>query len=129
MLKYDYFTDDHFSVKRNYSMYTVQMEEECGCFKKSEYTNNNSFQTQQDAYNYANIVAEFMNEEFCGKHTFYSQRAEGDNFVIRVAINATYVSGCSTGVSCDVGCDSDDDWSLESTKSNDDSCGTGCGCA
>ena len=71
-----------------------------------------------------------MNEEFCGQHTFTSQRAEGDNFVIRVALNATNVSGCSTGVSCDVGCGSDDDWTLESTaNANDDSCGTGCGCA
>lgn len=106
------------------------MEKECECFKKSEYTNNNTFNTQQDAYQYANIVAELMNEEFCGKHTFDTQRAEGNNFVIRVNINATYVSGCSTGVSCDVGCDSTDDWTLESTKNtNDDSCGTGCGCA
>jgi hypothetical protein len=111
-------------------MYTVQIEQECGCFKKSEYSNYNSFQTQQDAYNYSNIVAELMNEEFCSQHTFYSQRAEGNNFVIRVAINATYVSGCSTGVTCDVGCGSTDDWSLESTdNANNENCGTGCGCS
>lgn len=110
-------------------MYTVQMEKECECFKKSEYTNNNTFETQQDAYNYANILAELMNEEFCGKHTFSSHKGEGNNFVISVALNATAVSGCSTGVSCDVGCNSTDDWSLESTaNANDDSCGTGCGC-
>ena len=107
-------------------MYKVVMEKECACFKKSEYTNNNEFQTQQDAYKYANIVAEFMNEEFCSQHTFHSQIAEDDTFVIRVAINATAVSGCSTGVSCDVGCESTDDWSLEAT---DESCGTGCGCS
>lgn len=100
-------------------MFSVQMEKECGCFKKSEYVNNNEFQTQQDAYNYANIVAEMMNEEFCSQHKFYAQRAEGNNFIIRVEVNATYVSGCSTGVSCDTGCGSTDDWSLEST----DSCG------
>lgn len=110
-------------------MYTVIMEKECECFKKSEYSNNNTFNTQQEAYQYANIVAELMNEEFCGKHTFYSQVAEGDNFVIRVAQNATSVSGCSTGVSCNDGCDSDDDWSLESTDTYNNSCGTGCGCS
>lgn len=111
-------------------MYTVLMEQECACFKKSEYTNNNTFNTQQEAYQYANILAEFMNEEFCGRHKFYYEKAQGDNFVIRVAINATYVSGCSTGISCDVGCGSTDDWTLESTgKSGNDSCGTGCGCA
>ncbi|MDF1880535.1 hypothetical protein JHD50_04325, partial [Sulfurimonas sp. MAG313] len=59
-------------------MYIVQMEQECGCFKKSEYANNNTFETQQDAYNYSMIVAELMNEEFCSQHTFYSQRDEGN---------------------------------------------------
>ncbi len=96
-------------------MYTVQIEKECSCFKKSDYTNNNTFKTQQDAYNYANIVAELMNEEFCSQHKFYSQKADGNNFLIRVAINTTDVSGCSTGVSCDTGCGSTDNWSLEST--------------
>ena len=109
-------------------MYTVTMQEECACFKKSEYTNNNTFSTRQEAYQYANILAELMNEEFCSKHTFYSQVAEGNNFVVRVAINATFVSGCSTGVSCDTGCGSTDDWTLEATA-NDEDCGTGCGCS
>ena len=104
-------------------MYTVQMEKECECFKKSEYENNVSFQTQQEAYKYANVLAELMNEEFCGKHIFDAQLAEGDLFVIRVALNAKTVSGCSTGVSCDVGCNSTDDWSLEATSNS------GCGCA
>ena len=107
-------------------MYTVQMEKECGCFKKSEYSNNTTFDTQQDAYQYANIVAELMNEEFCTQHRFEAQRAEGNNFVIRVVINATAVSGCSTGVSCDVGCNSTDDWTLESTDKTDKG---SCGCS
>lgn len=110
-------------------MYKVFMEKECACFEKSEYTNNNTFKTQQEAYNYANILAELMNEEFCSKHTFYSQVAEDNSFIIRVALNATYVSGCSTGVTCDVGCGSTDDWTLEETAKSDESCGTGCGCA
>ncbi len=108
-------------------MYKVQMQKECACFKKSEYTNTNSFDTQQEAYQYANILSELMNEEFCGKHTFYPELAEGNNFVIRVAINAIFVSGCSTGVTCDTGCGSTDDWTLESTT--DESCGSGCGCS
>ena len=111
-------------------MYTVQMEQECGCFKKSEYSNNNSFKTQQEAYQYANVVAELMNEEFCGQHTFYAQPTDSNSFIIRVSLNATYVSGCSTGVTCDVGCGSTDDWSLEATDNSDDeNCGTGCGCS
>ncbi len=103
------------------------MEQECACFKKSEYTNNNTFKTQREAYNYANIVAEFMNEEFCSRHTFESEIAQDNNFVVRVALNAKAASGCSTGVSCNDGCDSTDDWALENTAT--ESCGSGCGCA
>ncbi|QSZ41076.1 hypothetical protein GJV85_02740 [Sulfurimonas aquatica] len=111
-------------------MYTVQMQKECECFQKSEYTNNSTFQTQQEAYKYANILVELMNEEFCGRHTFYPEVGENDTFIIKVDLNATFVSGCSTGVTCDVGCGSTDDWTLEATdKSDDESCGTGCGCA
>jgi hypothetical protein len=111
-------------------MYTVQMEQECGCFKKSEYTNNNEFKTQQEAYQYANILCELMNEEFCRRHTFKAEPGVDDTFVVRVDINATNVSGCSTGVTCDVGCGSTDNWTLECTeKATDESCGTDCGCS
>lgn len=108
-------------------MYTVKMEKECGCFAKSEYSNNNEFPTQQEAYKYANILAELMNEEFCSKHTFYAEPGVGDSFVIKAPLNLTFVSGCSTGVSCDTGCGSTDDWTLEATE--DDNCGSACGCS
>ncbi|MDF1878550.1 hypothetical protein JHD46_02720 [Sulfurimonas sp. SAG-AH-194-C20] len=108
-------------------MYTVLMEHECACFVKSEYTNNNTFKTQREAYSYAKTVAELMNDEFCGKHTFESEIAQDNCFVIRVALNAKAASGCSTGVTCDVGCDSTDDWALENTET--EGCGSGCGCA
>jgi len=102
-------------------MYTVQIEKECGCFKKSEYQNNVTFQTQQDAYKYANIVAEFMNEEFCGTHTFTAHRAEGNNFLIMVGINAdAVIPNYAPHISCDTGCDSTDNWSLESTNTPKD---------
>ena len=110
-------------------MYRVFMEKECSCFQKSEYEKEASFKSQQEAYHYANVLSELMNEEFCGRHTFFAELAEGDQFVVRSGINATYVSGCSTGVSCDTGCGSTDDWALEATENLDGSCGTGCGCS
>jgi len=111
-------------------MYTVQIEKECACFKKSEYTNNNTFKTQQDAYNYATILAELMNEEFCGQHTFSASRTGESNFLISVAKNLDAVPGYNPHISCDVGCGSTDNWTLESTDSTEnDSCGTGCGCS
>ncbi len=77
-------------------MYTVQIEQECGCFKKSEYESKKSFDNQQDAYNYANIVTEFMNEDFCQTHLFTAFKLEDDNFVIGVSSNPNSGS-CSTG--------------------------------
>lgn len=96
-------------------MYTVQMEKECACFKKSEYSNKMTFKTQKDAYQYASALVELMNEEFCSKHTFTAQRVEEHNFLIRVAINSAAIPGYNPHISCDVGCNSTDDWSLEST--------------
>lgn len=97
-------------------MYTVEIEHECACFKKSEYTNRNTFKTQQEAYRYADILAELMNEEFCGKHTFTPQKAQEDAFIIRVTINTSALDE-KKHITCDVGCGSTDKWTLESTKS------------
>lgn len=81
-------------------MYTVHIEHECGCFKRSEYSSEKSFETQQDAYNYSHILAELMNEEFCTKHHFFAQKMDGDSFLIRVADNPNASSGsCGTGSS------------------------------
>ena len=86
-------------------MYTVQVEHECGCFKKSEYNNNKSFEKQQDAYQYAKILEELMNEEFCTKHYFFVQKEDENLFMVRVVDNPNAGGSCSTG-----------------------SCGTSCGC-
>ncbi len=98
-------------------MYTVYMERECGCFKKSEYKNEKSFDNQQDAYNYANIVAEFMNEDFCQKHQFTAYKTVDDHFVIGVGNNANSGS-CSTG-----SCDTDTGTALADTGCDSGSCG------
>ena len=97
-------------------MYTVEMQKECACFKKSEYSKSNTFQTQQEAYNYAKILTELMNEEFCSKHIFCAQKGENNNFLITVAINPTLPDNYNPHISCDTGCGSTDNWSLESTN-------------
>jgi len=86
-------------------MYNVHMEYECGCFKKSDYTGEKQFENQQDAYNYANIVTELMNEEFCTQHVFVAQKVAGDDFVIRVTDNPNFGGSCSTGSCGPCGCD------------------------
>ena len=105
-------------------MYTVEMEHECGCFKKSEYANEKTFASQKDAYNYSNIVAELMNEEFCTKHMFVAQRSGDTEFMIRVVNNPNAGSSCSSG-----SCSTDDDVSVGVSMFSDDSCSSGsCGC-
>jgi len=89
-------------------MYTVIMGHECACFKKSEYTNEKTFENQKDAYNYANVLVELMNEEFCATHQFFPQITSENDFIIGVTENPNHASSCSTG-SCGpsdpTGCD------------------------
>lgn len=100
-------------------MYTVQVEKECSCFKKSEYENNVTFETQKDAYQYANTVAEFMNEEFCNTHIFSAHKGDGDYFLIAVVPNTEKVTGVRPHISCDTGCTSTDKWSLEAAEKSE----------
>ena len=61
---------------------------------------------QQDAYNYAHIVAEFMNEDFCTTHLFVPQLISSNDFLIRVSANPNAGGSCGTdssGSSCDTG--------------------------
>lgn len=85
-------------------MYKVHMQNECSCFKKSEYESEKSFDNQQDAYQYANIVAELMNEDFCTKHLFTAHKLENDDFLIGVVDNPNAGScGTDSGSSCSSG--------------------------
>ena len=86
-------------------MYTVQVEYECPCFKKSDFKQEESFDTQKDAYNYSNTLTEFMNEDFCTSHIFESILVEGNNFVISVTDNPDAGGSCSTGSCGPCGCD------------------------
>lgn len=79
-------------------MHTVYIERECGCFKKSEYESEKSFEKQQEAYQYANVLAEFMNEDFCSKHLFTAYKTESNDFVITVADNPN-AGSCGTSSS------------------------------
>jgi len=66
-------------------MYTIKVDKECGCFKKSDYENNVSFESKDAALAQANHMKEDMNENFCGKHHFEVSE-DGDNFIIHVTM-------------------------------------------
>ena len=51
-------------------MFTVQVEKECGCFKKSDFTNNMTFDNKDNALIQALNMTKEMNHDFCQKHEF-----------------------------------------------------------
>jgi hypothetical protein len=58
-------------------MYTINVDKECGCFKRSAYENNMEFKSKDDALMQANLMITYMNSKFCGKHGF--ELAENGN--------------------------------------------------
>ena len=64
-------------------MFTINVEKECGCFKKSDFQNNQSFASKDDALMEAKLMESHMNQKFCQKHMFYTQET-GDTFTIKV---------------------------------------------
>ncbi len=80
-------------------MYTIKVEKECGCFKKSAYENNMQMENKDDALMQANLMTNYMNSKFCGKHEF-TLREEGNDFHIGVEMNESGHSGCCGGGHC-----------------------------
>ncbi len=62
-------------------MYIIEMEKECGCFKKSGFENNVAFETKEEALMRAKVMECRMNQEFCFKH-FFEAVDYGDKIVI-----------------------------------------------
>jgi len=64
-------------------MYSVTIEKQCGCFKKSDMPATKNFENRDDALIEAKAWADEMSETFCKKHTF-SVVEDGENFIIRL---------------------------------------------
>jgi len=67
-------------------MITVKMEKQCGCFKKSDFQDEQTFESKEEALKEALAMCEDMNETFCQKHNF-SVVEEGDTMMIKVGMN------------------------------------------
>jgi hypothetical protein len=67
-------------------MFTVKIEKECGCFKRSGMESTKTFDNKDDAMIEAKGWAEEMNETFCKKHNF-SVVEEGNDLIIKVEMN------------------------------------------
>lgn len=73
-------------------MHHVVLEKLCGCAKKQGTLQIRSFDTKNEAEEYANEWAETLNNSFCGKHGFDVVEVN-DNFVISVE-NSTFIESC-----------------------------------
>ena len=83
-------------------MSTINLDRECGCFRRSNLENNTSFESKDDALMEAQAMINHMNTKFCQKHSFTLSEA-GDNFNITMnqpAQPAPSSGGCCGGGHC-----------------------------
>lgn len=81
-------------------MFKINIDKECGCFKRSPYDNNMSFDSKDDALIQAQTMVNHMNTKFCQKHEF-ALSEDGQNFSIKMgARQQPASSGCCGGGHC-----------------------------
>ena len=80
-------------------MFSVKVEKECGCFRRSELESNISFDSKDDALTEAINMSNQMNDEFCGKHSFVVSE-EGNDLIIGMEMPAQSASACCGGGHC-----------------------------
>ena len=78
-------------------MHKIIIENECGCFRRSDLVNNLEIASKDDALTQAIEMRNKMNEEFCKKHEFELVESQ-NNFVINFAQQKA--SGCCGGGHC-----------------------------
>lgn len=80
-------------------MFTISVDKECGCFKKSDFTNHATLENKDDALIKAQEMTAHMNDNFCQKHEFVLFE-EGSSFTIKVDERAKAHTGCCGGGHC-----------------------------
>jgi hypothetical protein len=84
-------------------MFTINVDKECGCFKRSMYENNQDFHDKDAALIEATSMLRTMNEEFCQKHEFVLAES-GNTFQISMSARAqegtASSGGCCGGGHC-----------------------------
>jgi len=83
-------------------MFTINVDKECGCFKRSMYENNQGFHDKDTALIEAGNMLRTMNEDFCQKHEF-ALAEDGNTFQISMSAKpqeAGKSGGCCGGGHC-----------------------------
>jgi len=65
-------------------MYKIIVDRECGCFKRSDMTNNIEVSSKDEALEKSLEMVNTMNNDFCAKHKFTLEEA-GDTFLIKMS--------------------------------------------
>ena len=82
-------------------MFTINVAKECGCFKRSEFENDMSFDNKDDALMQAKVMESYMNQKFCQKHLFYTEETADNTFTIHLEDRPQEKSsGCCGGGHC-----------------------------
>ena len=80
-------------------MFTINIEKECGCFKKSDFENNKAFASKDDALIESIGMVKTMNDAWCQKHEFTFSE-DGQNFQIAVNEKTKAHAGYCGGGHC-----------------------------
>ncbi|MDQ7047165.1 MAG: hypothetical protein Q9M39_05930 [Sulfurovum sp.] len=70
-------------------MYKIHIENECNCFKKSNFENDLTFEDKADALMKAKVMECRMNQEFCHTHYFEAEDM-GNEIIMRSVVRADY---------------------------------------
>ena len=82
-------------------MFTINIAKECGCFKRSEFENNMTFESKDEALMQAKVMESHMNQKFCQKHMFYTEETAENTFTIQVEERPRgSTGGCCGGGHC-----------------------------
>ena len=65
-------------------MYKIVVDRECGCFRRSDFENNQEVESKDEALEKSIEMVEIMNDTFCQKHKF-SLEEVGDTFLIKMS--------------------------------------------
>lgn len=66
-------------------MYTIEIEKECSCIKKSGMEKNLTFDSREDMINKARVMECLMNQNFCMTH-FFEAVDYGEKIVIHSSL-------------------------------------------
>ena len=81
-------------------MAKINVELECGCFRKSDYKNGMEFTSKDEALQQAMFMQSHMNQKFCQKHIF-TVVEKGDDIHIGVEMKPKEsAGGCCGGKEC-----------------------------